>query len=181
MYKRLIAVSVRVAIAPWWDPLHGQKGIHPSALPTSTNTVQVQIFGEGHLTDDACGLMAQSLWGSTYIAPWCYSSFTSSWYLSLFILASYSFALWYVFLRLDTYSDSPEFIELFFCWTLTRAVPFPLLPDGMIPFYSFLITLIMDSLVFRPILSYRTRILYYSSILPCSMEFYAYASPSISR
>ena len=45
----------------------------------------------------------------------CYSSFTLSWYLSLFVLTSHSYALWYVFLRLDTYSDSFEFFELFFC------------------------------------------------------------------
>ena len=40
---------------------------------------------------------------------------------------------------------------------------------------------ILDSLVFRPILSYRTCTSYYSLIPSCSMEFYAYASPSISR
>ena len=48
-------------------------------------------------------------------------------------------------------------------------------------YWLILLTLILDSLVFRPILSYRTRISYYSLIPPCSMEFYAYASPSISR
>ena len=45
----------------------------------------------------------------------CYSSFTSSWCLSLFFLTPYSPALWHVFLRLDTHSDSFEFTELFFC------------------------------------------------------------------
>ena len=48
-------------------------------------------------------------------------------------------------------------------------------------YWLILLTLISDSLVFCPILSYRTRISYYSSIPSCSMEFYAYASPSISR
>ena len=111
----------------------------------------------------------------------CYSSSPLSWYLSLFRLPSHSYALWYVFLRLDTYSDSFEFIELFFYWTLTRAILLSLLPDGMIPVDSFMLTLILDSLVFHPILSYRTRTFYYSSIPSCSTEFYAYASPSISR
>ena len=111
----------------------------------------------------------------------CYSSLTPSWYLSLFFLALNSFALWYVLLRLDTYFTSLKFSELLFCRTLTRAVPFPLLPDGLIPVDSFLLMLILDSLLFRPILSYRTRISHYSSILTCSMKFYAYASSSISR
>ena len=114
-------------------------------------------------------------------ASFCYSSFTLSWYLSLFLLTPHSYALRYVFLRLDTYSDPFEFFELFVYRTLTRAVLLPLLPDGMLSVYSFVLTLILDSLVFCPILSYRTRISYYSLILPCSMEFYAYASPSISR
>ena len=112
---------------------------------------------------------------------YCYSSLTPSWYLSLFLSTPYSLALRYVFLRLDTYSYSFEFIELFFRWTLTRAVPLTLLPDGMIPIDSAMLTLIMDSLLFCPILSYRTRIPYYSSVLPCSKKFYAYASLSISR
>ena len=51
----------------------------------------------------------------------------------------------------------------------------------MIPVDSFMLMLILDSLVFRPILLYQTRTSYYSSIPSCSMEFYAYASPSISR
>ena len=111
----------------------------------------------------------------------CYSSFTSSRYLSLFFLTPNALALWCVFLWLDTYSNPFELSKLFLCRTLTRAVLFPLLPDGMIPVYSFLLTLILDSLLFCPILSYRTRIPYYSLILACSMKFYAYASSSISR
>ena len=111
----------------------------------------------------------------------CYSSLTSSWYISLFLLAPLSLALRYVLLRLDTYFNPFEFLELLFCRTLTRAVLFPLLPDGTVLVDSFLLRLILDSSPFRPILSYRTRIPYYSSILACSMKFYAYASSSISR
>ena len=55
------------------------------------------------------------------------------------------------------------------------------LPDRMIPVDSFMLMLILDSLVFHPILSYRTRTSHYSSIPSCSTEFYAYVSPSISR
>ena len=52
----------------------------------------------------------KSNWGTGF----CYSSSLLSWYLSLFRLTSHLSALWYVFLRLDTYSDSFEFFELFF-------------------------------------------------------------------
>ena len=82
---------------------------------------------------------------------------------------------------MGTFSDSLELFELFFYRTLTRAVLVLLLPDGMIPVDSFVLTLIMDSLVFCPILSYWTRIPYYSSIPSYSTEFYAYASLRISR
>ena len=94
---------------------------------------------------------------------------------------SHSSTLWYVFIRLGTFSDSLEFFKLFFYRTLTRAVLVLLLPDGMIPVDSSVLMLIMDSLVFYLILSYRIRIPYYSSIPSCSMEFYAYVSLSISR
>ena len=104
-----------------------------------------------------------------------------SWYLSLFLLMPYSFTLWYVLVRLGTFSDSSKSLELFFYRTITRAVLPLLLPDGVIPVDSFVITLILDSLTFCPILSYRTRSFHYSLIPSCSMEFYAYASPSISR
>ena len=143
------------------------------------------------------------LWGK---ASWCYSLSPLSWYLSLFLPTSYSSTLWYVLIRLGTFFDSLKLFELFFYRTLTRAVLVLLLPDGMIPVDSFVLTLIMDSLVFCPILSYwtcipyyssipfimdslvfcpilsyRTRIPYYSSIPSRSMEFYAYASLHISR
>jgi hypothetical protein len=39
-------------------------------LPTSSCTVQVQIFGESRLTDAASGLMAQSPRLSADTAPW---------------------------------------------------------------------------------------------------------------
>ena len=84
-------------------------------------------------------------------------------------------------IRLDTFFDSLKPLELFFYQTITRAVLTLLLSDGMIPVDSSMLTLILDSLAFHPILSYRTRIPYYSSIPSCSMEFYAYASLSISR
>ena len=93
----------------------------------------------------------------------CYSLPPLSWYLSLFLLTSYSFTLWYVFIRLGTFADSLESFELFFYRTITRAVLALLLPDGMIPHDSFALMLIMDSLAFCPILSYRTRISSYSS------------------
>ena len=114
-------------------------------------------------------------------STFCYSSSPLPWYLSLFLLSSHSPALWYVLLRLGTFSSSFEFFELFFYRTITRAVLVLLLPDGMMPVDSFVLTLIMDSLVFCPILSYRTRIPHYSLIPSCSMEFHAYASLSISR
>ena len=94
----------------------------------------------------------------------CYSLSPLSWYLSLFLLTSYSSTLWYVLIRLGTFSDSLEFVELFFYRIITCAVLALLLPDGMIPHDSFVLTLIMDSLTFCPILSYRTHISSYSSI-----------------
>ena len=116
------------------------------------------------------------------IIAWdCYSLSPLPWYLSLFLLTPHSSTLWYVLIRLGTFSDSLEFFELFFYQTLTRTILIPLLPDGMIPVDSSVLTLIMDSFVFCPILSYRTCIPYYSSIPSCSMEFYAYVSLSISR
>ena len=111
----------------------------------------------------------------------CYSLSPLPWYLSLFFPTSHPSTLWYVLIRLGTFSDSLEFFELFLYRTLTHAVLVLLLPDGMIPVDSSVLTLILDSLAFRPILSYRTRIPYYSSIPSCSMEFYAYTSLSISR
>ena len=104
-----------------------------------------------------------------------------SWYLSLFLLTSYSSTLWYVLIQLGTFSDSLEFLELFFYQTITRTILTLLLLDGMIPVDSSVLMLILDSLVFCLILSYRTRIPYYSSIPSYSMEFYAYASLRISR
>ena len=111
----------------------------------------------------------------------CYGLSPLSWYLSPFLLMPYSFTLWYVLIRLGTFSDSSKSPELFFYRTITRAVLPLLLPDGVIPVDSLVLTLILDSLTFHPILSYRTRSFHYSSIPSCSMEFYAYVSPSISR
>ena len=101
---------------------------------------------------------------AVYLGGWCYSLSPLSWYLSLFLLTSHSFTLWYVLIRLGTLSDSLEFSELFFYQTITRAVLVLILPDGIIPLDSFLVTLIMDSLASCPILSYWTHISHYSSI-----------------
>ena len=162
----------------WKTPIESFNGDKPDVFYFRIFGTRAYIcmFGCHPNNNKTSCLLNQKKWPSL-----CYSSSTSSRYLSLFRLTSHPYALWYVFLWLGTYSYSFEFFELFVYWTLTCAVLIPLLPDGVLPIDSFVLTLISDSLVFRPILSYRTRTSYYSLILPCSMEFYAYASPSISR
>ena len=170
----------------------GTISVHPPALPPfqphpyeplSMSQVAAQVIppfmsqGPSQLPAEAGTSMHQE----PEEEELCYSLPPLSWYLSLFLLTPYSFTLWYVLIRLGTFSDSFEFLELFFDRTITRAVLPLLLPDGMIHVDSLVLTLILDSLAFRPILSYRTRSSHYSSIPSCSMEFHAYASPSISR
>ena len=145
----------------WWIGFH-DSGI--AAVNSVFTFLNWSCFHEWSAASSISFRMSGSWkYGCTRWKSGCYSLSPLSWYLPLFLLTSYSFTLWYVFIRLGTFTDSLESFELFFYRTITHAVLALLLPDGMIPHDSFALMLIMDSLAFCPILSYRTRISSYSS------------------
>ena len=83
--------------------------------PSPQQTILSCLIREVYLEIEGSLVMAMYQLGMLeFLEDICYSSSPLSWYLSLFCLTSHSYALWYVFLRLDTYSDSFEFFELFF-------------------------------------------------------------------